>query len=445
MKKSYYFYTTFGLLIFLGLIISGYIFGWTVPSTTPPGGNLAPPINTGSTNQAKTGYLAVGTSTTPTYPLEVGNQLRVWGQLISKVASGTAPFVIDSPTKVANLNADLLDGYDSSDLLGGGGGGGGVSITSVNTPCTITGGSGYFKTTDICPGYGPERFVWSETGLSDTDSDGCPESENIPGFCLVRGPNSWIEPKYNQAVVVNLTSSISSFCSSYANVTLTWSTVGASSCTASGGWSGTKATSGSENISNITQTTTFTLTCTGTNRQPGTASVTVSKTTSCTEILIYMSPSAYTGNLGGRSGADSKCDLGATLNCQVNRAFISVNVDDEIRDMPSNYGVDTSIPVYWYNRSTGAKAKMGNNWADILDGSILVTQYNGTGINTNTWSGSDAYGTLKGTAFNCNNWWNGSSSYNAEYGQCASTNGQWLDYASSGCNANLYMFCLCQR
>jgi len=120
MKKSYYFYTTFGLLILLGLIISGYIFGWTVPSTTPPGGNVAPPINTGSTNQAKTGYLAVGTSTTPTYPLEVGNQLRVWGQLISKVASGTAPFVVDSPTKVTNLNADLLDGYDSSDLLGGG-------------------------------------------------------------------------------------------------------------------------------------------------------------------------------------------------------------------------------------------------------------------------------------------------------------------------------------
>ena len=119
MKKSYYFYTTFGLLILLGLIISGYIFGWTVPSTTPPGGNLAPPINTGSTNQAKTGFLAVGTSTTPTYPLEVGNQLRVWGQLISKVASGTAPFVVDSPTKVTNLNADLLDGYDSSDLLGG--------------------------------------------------------------------------------------------------------------------------------------------------------------------------------------------------------------------------------------------------------------------------------------------------------------------------------------
>ncbi|GEM_PF-1787049 len=46
--------------------------------------------------------------------------------------------------------------------------------------------------------------------------------------------------------------------------TLTWSTSGASSCTASGGWSGSKATSGSQSTGNLTSTTAFTLTCTGT-------------------------------------------------------------------------------------------------------------------------------------------------------------------------------------
>jgi len=120
MKKSFYFYTSIALLIILGLVIGNYIFGWTTPTANPPSSNLPAPINTGSSNQPKLGYLAVGTTTTPAYPLEVGNQLRVWGQLISKVASGTAPFVVDSQTKVANLNVDLLDGYDSSDLLGGG-------------------------------------------------------------------------------------------------------------------------------------------------------------------------------------------------------------------------------------------------------------------------------------------------------------------------------------
>jgi hypothetical protein len=45
--------------------------------------------------------------------------------------------------------------------------------------------------------------------------------------------------------------------------TLTWSTTDASSCTASGGWSGTKATSGSQSTGALTASTDFLLTCTG--------------------------------------------------------------------------------------------------------------------------------------------------------------------------------------
>ncbi|MEK7703476.1 MAG: hypothetical protein AAB426_00845 [Myxococcota bacterium] len=45
--------------------------------------------------------------------------------------------------------------------------------------------------------------------------------------------------------------------------TLTWSATNATSCTASGAWSGAKATSGSEPTGTITAMSTFTLTCTG--------------------------------------------------------------------------------------------------------------------------------------------------------------------------------------
>ncbi|MEQ1802478.1 MAG: thrombospondin type 3 repeat-containing protein [Gammaproteobacteria bacterium] len=45
--------------------------------------------------------------------------------------------------------------------------------------------------------------------------------------------------------------------------TLTWSSTNATSCTASGGWSGAKSTSGSQSTGNLTATTTYTLTCTG--------------------------------------------------------------------------------------------------------------------------------------------------------------------------------------
>lgn len=42
--------------------------------------------------------------------------LSASGQITSTVATGTAPFVIASTTKVANLNVDLLDGLDSTDF-----------------------------------------------------------------------------------------------------------------------------------------------------------------------------------------------------------------------------------------------------------------------------------------------------------------------------------------
>src|SRR5262249_19303369 len=47
---------------------------------------------------------------------------------------------------------------------------------------------------------------------------------------------------------------------------LTWTSTNATSCTASGGWSGSQATSGSTTTSALSTPTTFTLTCTGPGR-----------------------------------------------------------------------------------------------------------------------------------------------------------------------------------
>lgn len=65
------------------------------------------------------------------------------------------------------------------------------------------------------------------------------------------------------APTVSLTSSASSV-SSGGTVTLTWSSTGATSCTASGGWTGTlPSVSGSQQSSAISAATTYTVTCTG--------------------------------------------------------------------------------------------------------------------------------------------------------------------------------------
>jgi hypothetical protein len=62
------------------------------------------------------------------------------------------------------------------------------------------------------------------------------------------------------------------------STTLTWSSTNTTSCSASGGWSGNKGTSGSEVISQLQTNTVFNLTCTGDNGSVD-ASVSVTVTT----------------------------------------------------------------------------------------------------------------------------------------------------------------------
>ena len=58
--------------------------------------------------------------------------------------------------------------------------------------------------------------------------------------------------------------------------TLTWSSTDSTSCTASGGWSGTKSTSGSEEISiDMPGNTSFSLRCTGEGGSSGTSTITI--------------------------------------------------------------------------------------------------------------------------------------------------------------------------
>jgi hypothetical protein len=67
------------------------------------------------TTAAQPNITSVGTlsSLAVTGNITAGNA-NVTGQLISTVTTGTAPIVVSSTTKVANLNADFLDGYTSA-------------------------------------------------------------------------------------------------------------------------------------------------------------------------------------------------------------------------------------------------------------------------------------------------------------------------------------------
>lgn len=80
------------------------------------------------------GKVGIGT-TSPGQKLDVsGGNIRTTGQLISTIAAGTAPLVVTSNTLVSNLNADLLDGHDSSYFQ-----------TALTNPVTGTGSANYIS------------------------------------------------------------------------------------------------------------------------------------------------------------------------------------------------------------------------------------------------------------------------------------------------------------
>lgn len=97
----------------------------------------------------------------------------------------------------------------------------------------------------------------------------------------------------NQTATVSMSASPASVSSGGAS-TIVWSSTVATSCTASGGWSGTKATSGTVTVNPATSTT-YTLTCGGTNINSASQSVTVAVGTgSAPTLTLSASPTSVT-------------------------------------------------------------------------------------------------------------------------------------------------------
>lgn len=88
--------------------------------------------------------------------------------------------------------------------------------------------------------------------------------------------------------------------------TLTWNSTNASSCTASGAWSGSEPTSGSVSTGALNATSTYSLSCTGSGGT-ATASATVTVAASSTKNSIYwgawIDGDTYGGSAAGRSDA----------------------------------------------------------------------------------------------------------------------------------------------
>jgi hypothetical protein len=145
------------------------------------------------------------------------------------------------------------------------------------------------------------------------------------------------------------------------------------------------------------------------------------------------------GALGGRAGIDALCATASQADGGPGSAnvhgFISVTDTDEIKDLPSNYGVPTNRPIV---SMTGVA--IASDWSHLLGGSIgSALTSAGVIVSGNFWySGSNADGSIATTPvdgggvhpFTCSGWTSGSGFLDGAYGLAYSTTSTWM--ASGG-------------
>ena len=169
----------------------------------------------------------------------------------------------------------------------------------------------------------------------------------------------------------------------------------------------------------------------------------------------FSSPTAYYlfdaaglqhGAQGGRAGVDELCQNNADMPavCTIAWGFVSVNTHDEIRDMPATKGVDTSRP--WYFRDGDHPGVLAaNNWADLLDGSVLNRSWDGR-VDGAPWTGSKWDGSVRPN-MTCEGWTairEAAFIYRGQVGSEIFVDGRWLSNFARLCNwPHGRFFCAC--
>ena len=150
-------------------------------------------------------------------------------------------------------------------------------------------------------------------------------------------------------------------------------------------------------------------------------------------------PSTFRGNLSGRSGADTICSnwkfkVSKNLStCNNVRALISIDSNDEVRDMPTNYSVPSDKPVFNENGHI-----IADNLTHLVSGNNLYSRIiPGTTVNYSYWTGTSTGGALNSN--NCSGFTstcgNGQTHENENYyfkGSNVLTCGNWA-----------YLLCMC--
>jgi hypothetical protein len=173
--------------------------------------------------------------------------------------------------------------------------------------------------------------------------------------------------------------------------TLSWSSTNATSCTASGAWSGTKSTSGSQSVS-PSSTSTYTLTCTGAGGSASdSATVTVGGGSSALPtVSLTASPTSITA---GGSSTLSWSSTNAT-SCTASGGWSGT------KSTNGSQSVSPTSNTTYTLTCTGAGGSASNSATVTVTQPVsdLIGHYKFDG-NANDSSGNNAHGTVNGALF----------------------------------------------
>ena len=165
------------------------------------------------------------------------------------------------------------------------------------------------------------------------------------------------------------------------------------------------------------------------------------------DAVIYAATKKTDGNLGGRVGADNFCEANKPdgITCSNPHAFLSVNTQDQLKDMDDKYGYAGKI--YWYNPN-GQLTLMANQW-DAMYGGTMTSSIEGLGTNDFFWTGSQSTGNyhyidanyLEGS---CDTWTYNGGTNGENIGMIGGGNRiSWLHVGDSFCNEEQMLLCVC--
>lgn len=148
--------------------------------------------------------------------------------------------------------------------------------------------------------------------------------------------------------------------------------------------------------------------------------------------LVFVTPSTFSGNLGGISGANASCQSAASA-AGLSGTF-KAWVADGTGSPDTNFNKATTV---YYKLNGTTKVAIANNWTDLTDSSLLsaIDRYpNGTSAASagQVWTNVNPNGTAY--SHSCSNWTNSVTSLGGNSSpNTTSTGSSWSSY--SGGNA----------